>query len=609
MLQISGLKKSFGAQLLFDEVSFSINPGERIGLVGRNGHGKTTLLRLILGEEAPDEGVIQIPSDYRIGHLSQQICFQKPTVLEEGETGLPPADGMTDRSYQIKRILLGLGFVAEEFSIDPRLLSGGFQVRLNLAKLLVSSPNLLLLDEPTNYLDIVSMRWVARFLQSWKGELIMITHDRSFMDSVCTCIVGIHRTTVRKIAGTTAKYYEQIQQEEEIHEQTRANQLRQRAQVERFVERFRYKASKAKSVQSRIKTLAKTPPLDELADIPDLHFAFKAADFDGKRLFQTTELSFRYNPGSPQLIEGLNLHVGSRDRVAVIGRNGKGKTTLLNLLAGEISPSTGLISRSPRLQPAFFGQTNIDRLDQELTVEAEILCVQPEHSLTAARTICGLMMFSGDAALKKIKVLSGGERSRVLLGKILAAPANLLLLDEPTNHLDQQSTESLLRALDDFPGAIVLVTHNEMLLHRLPNKLVVFDGGRIFVFEGGYQEFLDKIGWCGEEPAPDSAMAPENRPSKRELRRQRAQIAEQQAKVLVPLQKEIAALESAIIALEEKNAADTRQLNQAAMQGRGQEAARLAKELNDSQAEIERLFARLEETSRQFSKLSRSGEG
>src|SRR3989304_1688767 len=251
MLKVSGLEKAYGSQVIFDNVSFVMNPGGRLGVAARNGHGKTTLFRMILGEEQPDAGVISIPSYYTIGHLSQHIHFIEDTVLKEGCLSLPVSEDGVDESYKVETILMGLGFSVDDFNRNPNEFSGGYQVRLNLAKVLVSEPNLLLLDEPTNYLDIVSVRWLIRFLRDWPNELMIITHDRNFMDNVTTHTMAIHRSKIKKVAGNTYKLYEQIAMEEEVYEKTRVNDDKKRKEIEEFVNRFRAKATKAKAVQSR----------------------------------------------------------------------------------------------------------------------------------------------------------------------------------------------------------------------------------------------------------------------------------------------------------------------------------------------------------------------
>src|SRR5208283_3852498 len=385
MLQVSSLSKAYGQQVIFDAVSFTVNPGERIGLVGRNGHGKTTLFRMILGEEKPDDGVISIPAGYTVGHLSQHIRFTRPTVLEEGCAGLQESEDGRDESYKVKTVLTGLGVSPDAFDRDPYELSGGYQIRLNLAKVLVESPGLLLLDEPTNYLDIVSIRWLTQFLRNWKNELILITHDRDFMDSVTTHTMGIHRCKIRKIAGQTVKLYEQLLQEEEVYEQTRINEEKKRKEVEQFINRFRAQATRAKAVQSKIKALRKKEALQKLAEEKNLDFRFNFAPFTGKFLLEADDISFAFTTDNP-LFAGLSLAVATNDRIAVIGKNGKGKSTFLNLLSGELLPSKGMVTRHPKLKLAHFGQNNINRLNPGKTVEDEILEHLPDHNRKHART-------------------------------------------------------------------------------------------------------------------------------------------------------------------------------------------------------------------------------
>ena len=526
MIQANNLDKGYGRQVIFDKAGFTLNPGERVGLVGRNGHGKTTLFKMILGQDRPDSGVISIPGGYRIGHLSQHISFTEDTVLKEACLSLPENEDGIDETYKAEIILMGLGFTLEDLNTDPMDLSGGYQVRLNLAKVLVSDPNLLLLDEPTNYLDILSLRWLTQFLRNWKKELIIITHDRDFMDGVTTHTMAIHRCKMRKEAGSTEKVYQQLLMEEEIHEKSRVNDDRKRKETEDFINRFRAKASKASAVQSRIKALQKKEQLEKLTDIKNLDFAFKSAPFTGKVLMEVSELSFSFDNESAPLIDGLTFSVGKKDRIAIIGKNGKGKTTLLNLLAKELKAKNGSVRHHDQLQKAYFGQTNINRLNMTKTVEQEIMDVHPDVGRGAARKICGIMMFPGDHALKKISVLSGGEKSRVLLGKLLVSPSNMLMLDEPTNHLDMESNDSLVEALDAFNGPVILVTHSEMMLHALATRLIVFDDGKVTLFEGTYQDFLDRVGWKSENeygaPRAKKNVSLTKSVNKKQLRRERA---------------------------------------------------------------------------------------
>ncbi|MDC0357285.1 ATP-binding cassette domain-containing protein [Oligoflexia bacterium] len=609
MIQILNLSKAYGTQVLLDDITFSINAGEKVGLVGRNGSGKTTLFRLILREEELDAGTIQVPSDYRVGYLSQHIHFSKNTVIEEACLALPSSEEGVDQTYRVETTLLGLGFAKEEFQTNPNILSGGYQVRLNLVKLLVSEPNLLLLDEPTNYLDIVSIRWLARFLRRWQHELLLITHDRDFMDRVTTHTIGIHRNKTRKITGSTLKLREQIAQDEEVHEQTRRNEAKKREHVEDFVRRFRAKASKASAVQSRIKALNRAGTLEHLQEIESLDFKFKSAPFTGKWLMEIEDLSFAYDRTAQPLISGLNIAIGQRDRIAVIGKNGKGKSTLLNLLAEELKPVSGTVTSSVNAKLAFFGQMNIERLDLEKTVEDEILGVHPDHNRTAARGVCGLMMFSGDHALKSVKVLSGGERSRVLLGKILVTPANLLLLDEPTNHLDLESTRALLHAANAFSGAVVLVTHSEMILREFATRLIVFDGGKATLFEGSYEDFLDRVGWQDEEEKDSTAQKNDRVESKRALRKKRAEVVTRRSKLLNPLNKKIHTLEETIVALEKQVQEESDLLIEASQDGFGDDAAKISRQLHQHKLQIENCFCELEVVTKERDLLAQTFEG
>ncbi len=536
MIQVNNLNKCYGRQVLFEKAGFVLNPGERVGLVGRNGHGKTTLFKIILGQDHVDSGNISIPKGYKIGHLSQHISFSENTVLKEACLSLQDTEDGIDETYKAEIILTGLGFTMEDFSVDPLDLSGGYQVRLNLAKALVSDPDLLLLDEPTNYLDIISLRWLTQFLSDWKKELIIITHDRDFMDGVTTHTMAIHRCKMRKEAGPTDKVYQQLMLEEEIHEKTRVNDDKKRKETEEFINRFRAKASRASAVQSRVKALQKKDRLEKLTEIRNLDFAFRSALFTGKQLMEVNDLSFSFDNDTPPLINGLSFSVGKKDRIAIIGKNGKGKTTLLNLLAKELKNKTGSVSHHDQLQMAYFGQTNINRLNLHKTIEEEIMDVHPEGSRGATRKICGTMMFTGDNALKKIGVLSGGEKSRVLLGKLLVSPSNMLMLDEPTNHLDMESNDSLVEAIDAFNGSAIIVTHSERMLHALATRLIVFDDGKVILFEGTYQDFLDRVGWKSENdsnaPRVKKSTPRKKSVNRKQLRRERAAMLKMKSKTM-----------------------------------------------------------------------------
>jgi len=597
MLQVTNIEKSYGKQLLFDGVSFTVNPRERVGLVGRNGHGKSTLFRMILGEEHQDAGTITVPSGYTIGHLSQHIHFTEDTVLKEACLALPKNEDHIDESYKAEAILHGLGFSNDDFDRPPSSLSGGYQVRLNLAKVLVSEPNLLLLDEPTNYLDIVSVRWITQFLRAWRNELIIITHDRDFMDSVTTNTMIIHRCKMRKVSGGTQKLYDQILLEEEIYEKTRQNDEKKRKEVEQFINRFRAQATKASAVQSRIKALARHETLGKLEEIKTLDFKFRSAPFEAKWLMTVDDLSFGFDTNGPMLIEGLSFAVGKKDRIAVIGKNGKGKTTLLNLLAREMSPSSGEVKLHPNTKIAYFGQTNINRLRPDKTALQEIMDAHPDYSQGESRAICGLMMFEGDNALKKVSVLSGGEKSRVLLGKLLVSPANLLLLDEPTNHLDMESIDSLIEAIEAFDGAVMIVTHSELILEAVATKLIVYDNDAVSVFEGTYFDFLERVGWSDEGGVrikKGKKQDADKNVTRKDSKKIRAAILSDKSRSLSALKKKVADLEEEITKLEYDVEQDTQKLLAVSVKGEALSIKRLSQALRDNKARIDARFAELQ---------------
>ena len=597
MISIDNLHKSYGAQTLFEGVSFKINTKERVGLVGRNGHGKTTLFRIIAGEEDYESGAIAMPKGYRIGFVRQHLAFRQATVLAEGMRGLNANE--RDHHWKVEKILAGLGFSPEDMQRNPLEFSGGFQVRLNLAKVLVAEPDLLLLDEPTNYLDIASIRWIERFLVTWPHELLLITHDRSFMDKIVTHTVGIHRKKTRKIAGNTEKYYTQLALDEEVYEKTRLNDERREKEIRLFISRFRAKARLANLVQSRIKTLAKMEKKEKLQALKDLEFSFRSQPLKSKQVLSVNSLSFAYDTSHP-LIRGLDLSVTRGDRICVIGKNGKGKTTLLKLLASLLTPVEGEITYNPGVVTGFYEQTNISSLVDSRTVEEEVLLAHDDVDRQLARNICGAMLFTGDAALKRIEVLSGGEKARVMLGQLLVRPINLLLLDEPTNHLDMASCDALLAAIDNFDGTVIMVTHNEMFLHALATRLIVFQEAGLQIFEGSYQAFLESGGWedegdggraSGLHPAPGEKVT---RVNKRELRRLRSDIITEKARVLRPIEDKIAANEAAIEAAEKQLAILNQEMQHATQAQDSRRIAELGQKIHACQSQIDVHFAHLE---------------
>ncbi len=586
MIQVTGLAKSYGMQVLFDDLNFTLGRGEKIGLVGRNGAGKSTLLKILLDEESPDEGKVTIPSRYRVATLKQHLSFSEPTILQEACLSLP--DDQKFDSFRAEKILMGLGFGLADFSRAPAEFSGGMQIRLNLAKVLLQDPDCLFLDEPTNYLDIVGMRWLTSWLRAFRGELILITHDSGFMDSVTSHTMGLWRQKLVKVPGGTKNFYAKLAEEEDIYEKTRANLDRKRKEMEEFVERFKAKASKATQAQSRMKMLEKMGEMNELAAVQTLDFSFNHVDCPGKTLLEIKDLSFGWDKTTP-LFRDLNFAIQRNDKIAVIGKNGKGKSTLLNVIAGEITPDTGSIRQHPSMLLGHFGQTNISRLSSNSTVEEEISSANPGLGQQRVRSICGTMMFSGDLAKKKVSVLSGGERARVLIGKLLARPTNLLLLDEPSNHLDMQSVEALLEELKVYPGAVIVVTHSEEFVRQLAQKLIVFRGDRAEFVLGDYEDFLSRGGWGDEEEGVEKPVVKRDR---NEVKRLRTEIIQERSRTLSPMKKKIEVLEHDIDAQEKRASV----LESKLIEGGG-DVAVMAKELGVLRKSIDTAFEDLTKVS------------
>ncbi|MGM0417879.1 MAG: ATP-binding cassette domain-containing protein [Thermodesulfobacteriota bacterium] len=600
MIAVSGVSKGFGGNLLFDSVSFKINPGEKVGLVGKNGHGKSTLMRLITEEEDPDSGEIILPKGYSVGYLSQILEFKEENVLNEVASSLPVNE--KNNVWKAEKILSGLGFTTHDFSRHPKEFSGGYQVRINLAKLLVEEPDFLMLDEPTNYLDITSIRWLKDFLKKWPGEFFLITHDRRFMDSVVTHIAGIHRKKIKKVPGDTSAYYDQIVLEEEIYEKTRLNEEKKKKDIELFITRFRAKARLAGMVQSRVKALDKMDNKKKLDKLESLDFSFNEIPFTGKHMLKVENLSFSYK-NDQNLIKNLSFSINAGEKIGIIGANGRGKTTLVKLLSGILEKNEGEIIFNNNVESAVYVQDFLDELNDNNTVADEIFYENTDLDRTRVRSICGAMLFTGDDALKPISVLSGGERSRVMLGKLLAKPANLLFLDEPTNHLDMDSCDALVSALDNFSGAVMMVTHNEMLLDAVAEKLIVFSRDKVDFFEGTYSEFLEKIGWdeeSGDSQKKNEKAEPED---KKLIKRKRAGIIQEKSKVLNPLKKSLDKIENEITKLEQSEADLGNEMQTASETGDSVKLTEVSKQISEVQKEIESLYEKLEIKTQEYEDL------
>lgn len=587
MIKVDGLSKSYGGNLLFSNLSFQLTKGERCSLIGRNGSGKSTLLRCLLGLETQDKGTITLPKNYDTGYLEQHISFSKKNLLEETALSLTEEEAATP--YRAEAMLFGLGFSEEDLEKDPSSFSGGYQLRIQLAKTLLKEPDCLLLDEPTNYLDIVSIRWLESFLKSWKGEMILISHDKTFLDSISTHTMGIHRGKLYRVQGGCQQFYDHILQIEEVHEKTRLKIDKQKESAEDYIRRFGTKATKAKQAQSRKKAIERLPSLEKLAAIEGLDFHFNALPFPGRRQLRASEIEFQYPGQTELLVNKLSFEIEPGDRIAIIGKNGRGKSTILRLLAKDLSPDKGVFTFSENLSIAYFGQTNIQKLNPSLTILEEVQLASPNLPFAEVRKICGQMMFSGSSAEKKIRVLSGGEKSRVLLGKILASPCNLLLLDEPTNHLDIESVEALLEALEDFSGSVIIVSHDEEILHRTADKLIICRKGKQEFFPGDYAYFLEKLGW--EEADKRKRPTKEN---KKEVKKRRAEIIQERSKFLNPIKSLIEKKEKEIEREESKLTQCQNDLESALADGDQANLPPFIKLIGEATKKVERLYQELE---------------
>ncbi|MGE0496136.1 MAG: ABC-F family ATP-binding cassette domain-containing protein [Vulcanimicrobiota bacterium] len=532
MLHFSKVTKLQGARVLFRDASFQVNPGEKIGLVGPNGAGKTTVFRLINGDEAIDEGQISLPGDTTLGYFSQDVgemsggtaigavlemtgfksMMDELAVLEEKLGEELDEDEMTrvlerygdlrtefdtaggyDVEVDAQAILTGLGIPPDDQSLPLESFSGGWKMRIAMAGVLVTKPDLLLMDEPTNHLDLESIVWLESWLASYKGMLVMTSHDREFINRVVSKIVELNYQTMTVYSGN----YDFYEQERELRaEQLTAAYKRQQdmlAKEEEFIARFKARASHAAQVQSRVKKLEKIDRVELPEEQKRVKFQFQTPPRSGDEVVKMKELGKtwqRPDGREVRVFSGFTEVVKRLNKVAVVGVNGAGKSTLLKLMAEQTEATEGEIVLGASLEVGYFSQNSLDLLDPARTVYEQVAEVMPLATVGQVRTLLGCFLFSGDDVEKKISVLSGGEKSRVVLARILARPVNFLILDEPTNHLDMQSREILLEALQDFEGTLVLVSHDRHFLKEVTNRVFKVDDHRIQVFEGGYSEFL-----------------------------------------------------------------------------------------------------------------------
>jgi len=537
MISFSNINKQYGKQLLFVDANFQLNPGEKVGLVGPNGSGKTTLFRMIVGEEAPDEGDVSVPKKLTIGYFRQDVEeMQGRSVLDEAIAGSGrlgdlhhelealhhamsdpgQADdmdrilarfGQVQEEYehlggysleaQAREVLHGLGFDDDQVDGDVGALSGGWKMRVALARVLLGRPDVLLADEPTNHLDLESIIWLEHFLKSFPGALLMTSHDREFMNRVVTKIAEIDGGEIIVYSGNYELYERERAIREENQQAAFARQQAMFAKEQRFIERFKTHAAKAAQVQSRIKALDKIEKIELPRKRHVVKFEFRVPPRSGDQVAVIEDLHKRY--GSRVIYDGFDLTIRRGERWAVMGRNGAGKTTLLKMIAGASDPDSGSVRLGASLIMGYFAQQSLDILDPELTIMEQLQKDFSQDGIGALRTLAGAFQFSGDDVDKRIRALSGGEKSRLAMARMLYNPPNFLVLDEPTNHLDLATKEMLVEALHNFEGTMIFVSHDRTFLRGLSSRVLELGGesGREktpVVYPGTYTEYVAKMG-------------------------------------------------------------------------------------------------------------------
>src|ERR1700722_4271854 len=537
MISFSNINKQYGKQLIFVDASFQLNPGEKVGLVGPNGSGKTTLFRMVVGEEAPDEGEVSVPKKMTIGYFRQDVEEMKGrSVLDEAIAGsgragdlhheledlqramedpgrLGEMDKILDRfghvqeeyehlggytlEAQAREVLHGLGFHDHQIDGDVGELSGGWKMRVALARVLLGRPQVLLMDEPTNHLDIELIIWLEHFHKSYSGALLMTSHDREFMNRIVSKIAEIDSGEIIAYSGDY-DFYERERAIRETNQQAAfSRQQSMLAKEQRFIDRFKTHAAKAAQVQSRIKALDKIEKIELPKKRHVVKFDFRVPARSGDQVAVLEDLHKSYGPRV--IYDGFSMTIRRGERWAVMGRNGAGKTTLLKMIAGASAPDSGTVTLGASLNMGYFAQQSLDVLDPNLTVIEQLQNDFPQDGLGSLRSLAGAFQFSGDDVDKKIRALSGGEKSRLAMARMLYNPPNFLVLDEPTNHLDLATKEMLVEALKDFEGTMIFVSHDRMFLRGLGSRVLELGGDsgkdrNPLVYPGSYIEYVQKTG-------------------------------------------------------------------------------------------------------------------
>lgn len=527
MISINNLTFEIGSRALYDEANWHIKPGDKVGLIGANGTGKSTLLRLIVGQYTPTSGSISMAKDLKIGYLNQDLlsyhsdksilhvameAFERQNqlhteiekLLHKLETDYSDdiLNKLSDKQMEFEaldgysiefrahEILAGLGFSEEEQKRPLATFSGGWRMRVMLARILLQTPDILLLDEPTNHMDLPSIKWLEGYLQAFEGAIVIVSHDRYFLDRIIKKTVESRKGKLTLYAGNYSFYLEEKALRSEIQAGQFKNQQAKIKQEERLIERFRAKASKAKMAQSRIKALDRMERVEDVDDDnPTVNFKFKFSKPSGRHVITLENVSKSYP--NLEILRNTDGIIEKGDKIALIGANGKGKSTLLRIVAGADTEFEGKSEHGHNVSQTFFAQHQLEALHLENSIIAEMQTFAPKHTETELRSILGCFLFTGDDAFKKIKVLSGGEKSRVALAKALTADANFLALDEPTNHLDMQSVNILIQALQQYEGTLIVVSHDRYFLDHVANKIWYIEDKQIKEYPGTYQEYED----------------------------------------------------------------------------------------------------------------------
>jgi ATP-binding cassette subfamily F protein 3 len=583
MIAINNLTFEIGARALYDDANWHIKPGEKIGLIGANGTGKTTLLKIIVGDYSATSGTISMAKDIKIGYLNQDLlsyqsdksilhvameAFERQnqlhteieSLLKKLETDYSDdlLNKLSDKQnefealdgynieYRAHEIMAGLGFSDVDTQRTLSEFSGGWRMRVMLARILLQSPDILLLDEPTNHLDLPSIKWLESYLQAFEGAIVIVSHDRYFLDRVVKKIVESRKGKLIPYAGNYSFYIEEKGLREEIQSGQFKNQQAKIKQEERLIERFRAKASKAKMAQSRIKALEKMERVDDVDDDnPSVNFSFKFSKQSGRHVIRIEDLTKSY-PGVP-IVKNATGTIEKGDKIALIGANGRGKSTVLKIIAGaDKNNFTGMCETGHNVTQTFFAQHQLEALHLENTLIQELQAFAPKHTETELRSILGCFLFTGDDVFKKIKVLSGGEKSRVALAKALTADANFLILDEPTNHLDIASVNILISALQQYEGTFIVVSHDRYMLDNVANKIWFIEDQEIKEYPGTYAEYEE---WNSKRVYTPKKI--EENPKKEEKKIEKPKVqTEDKSKEIKKLNQELQKLEADIAELE-----------------------------------------------------------